>query len=281
MGCLIHVTAWERISPWRRIPCALGRVVLLLALLTGLGALLGPPLTTFFTVKWWAKKIPGLNVVPEPLKDYSVSDAPGTTLSYFGYSFEVPWNASFKVKEGPKNTSTSGVAGVNFASGQDLLVLASDDQTGLLSKIVHDPSLHMENLGPLFGDLIKRSAYDQYSDLLNTTPSTVRAFGPRAEAVRGQMLLTIKAIAFPSSLETGVFSFQFPNKRGFQIGDPRKSRRADLEILDLDGNRVEIICSASQDGVRLTQPELNRILKSLRAVPAHPVTVSATTAPQN
>lgn len=274
MRWLIRVTTWERASLWRRIPCALGRVALLLASLMPLGALLGPPLAIFLTVRWEAKKIPAVNVVPQPLTDYSVSDAPGTTLSYFGYSLEVPWNSSFKTKTGPKNSGTSGIVQVKFASGQDLLIIVPEDQSGLLSEITHDKSSGMENVEPVFGYLIKSSAYDQYSALLNTTPSTVRAFGPRAEALRDQVLLEIKGIAFPASLETGAYSFQFPNKRGFQVGDPRRSRSVNLEVLDLEGHYVEIICAARQDGIRLTQPELNRILKSLHTVPKHPDTLS-------
>jgi hypothetical protein len=112
------------------------------------------------------------------------------------------------------------------------------------------------------------SAYDQYSALLNTSPSTIRAFRRRAEAVRGVTLLTIKAIALPASLETGVFSFELPDKRGFQIGDPRKSRRVDLEVLDLNGHYVEIVCATAKESARLTQAELNRILKTLHTVSA-------------
>lgn len=272
MRWLFRVTAWERASLWRRIPCALGRVALLIALIIGLGAELGPPLTIYFTVRWEAKKLPWINVAPQPLVDHLVSDAPGTNLSYFGYSFEVPWNGNFKVGESPKNPGTIGVAQVKFASGQEVLFIAPGDQSGLLSEIAHDKSLGMENSEPTFGGLTERSAYDQYSALLNMTPSKVRAFGPRAEAMRAQVLLTIKGIAFPSSLQTGAFSFQFPNKRGFQIGDPRKSKSVALEVLDLSGHYVEIICAANK-GIQLTQPELNRILSTLHTVPSHSVTV--------
>lgn len=277
MRWLIRVTAWERVSLWRRIPCAFGRVALLVALLTVSGALLGPPLTIFFLCRSWARKMPRLDVVSQPLMDYSVSDAPGTTLSYFGYSFEVPWNATFRTKDSPKNSATNGMVLIKFSSGQDLVLSVPTDQSGLLSEIAQDQSLHIENFELAFSNLIKRSAYDQFSALLNTTPSTVRAFGPRPEASRGLMLLMIKGIALPSSLDTGAFSFRFPNKRGFQIGDPRKSRQVELEVFDLDRHHVEIICSARQDGIRLTQPELNRILKSLRTVLAHPVTANAAT----
>jgi hypothetical protein len=263
MGSFIHVTAWERVSLWRRLLCAFGRVIVLLVVLTVLLNLLGPPITIFFTARMVAKRVPAVKVTAQPLTDYSVSDAPGKMFSYFGYSFEVPWNASFETKESPNR---SGTVQLKFGSGQNLLLIAPTNQSGLLAEIVRDPSLHMENLRLIFGDLMNRSAYDQYAALLNTSPSTIRAFGRRSEAARGVTLLTIKAIALPASLETGAFAFQFPDKRGFQIGDPRKSKRVDLEVLDLNGRYVEIICYSTRDGVKLTQPELNRILTTLHVV---------------
>jgi len=236
-------------------------VAVLIALLNVLFMLLGPPIGIFLTARWEARKIPGVKVASQPLTDYSVSDAPGTVLSYFGYVFEVPWNASFKQKLG------KGLVQLEFQSGQSLTLIAPANQGGLLTEIVQDKSLHMENLELVFGDLMKRSPYDQYAALLNTTPSSIRAFGPRAEATRGVTLLTIKVIAMGPGLETGVFSFELPDKRGFQVGDPRKSRRADLEVFGMRDHHLEIICATSKDSVRLSQPELNRILTSLHAAP--------------
>src|ERR1700693_5104508 len=96
MKSLFHVTAWERVSPWRRALGAILRVSMLLAIVDVLISLLGPPIGIFFTVRWEARRMPAVKVAPQPLADYSVSDAPGTSLSYFGYEFEVPWNSSFK-----------------------------------------------------------------------------------------------------------------------------------------------------------------------------------------
>jgi len=234
---------------------------MLLAFLTVLVNLLGPPITIFFTARWEARKIPGVRVAPQPLSDYSVSDAPGTLLSYLGYEFEVPWNASFKEKAAPR-----GLVLLKFQSGQNVLFIVPDNQGGLLTEIVRDKSMHMDNLGPVFGELLNRSAYDQYAALLNTTPSSIRAFGPRSDAKRGVALLTIKAVAMGPGLETGIFSFEFPDKHGFQVGDPQKSARVKLEAFGMGGHHVEIICETKKDGARLSQPELNRILKSLRVV---------------
>lgn len=259
MNSLIYVTDWERASLWRRVPCAFVRVSILLALLAVLITILGPPITIFITARWEAKKIPGVMVAPQPLSDYSVPDAPGRVMSYFGYEFQVPWTGGFKEKAIGK----SGLVHLKFESGQDLLFIAPENQEGLLTQMVQDESMHMKNMQDVFGDLTNRSAYDQYAALLNTTPSTIRAFGPRAKATRGMALLTIKALAFGPGMETGVFSFELPDKRGFQIGDPRKSSRADLEVFGMGGHHVEFICTNPKDGAKFSQPELNLILTTL------------------
>jgi hypothetical protein len=263
MASLIHVTAWEKVSLGRRVLVAFVRVAILVAIVVALINLLGPPIAIFATARLMGRKAPEVKVAPQPLADYSVSDAPGTVLSYFGYEFEVPWNASFR----QKGYGEGGLVSLEFESGKNLTFISPANQGGLLTEIVQDNSLKMQNLRLVFGDLMNRSAYDQYDALLNTTPSSIRSFGPRADAVRGTTLLTIKAIAVAPGLESGAFSFELPDKRGFQIGDPRKSRRIDLEVFEMKGHYVEIICSTTKDSARLTQPELNHILKSLHRVP--------------
>jgi len=56
-----------------------------------------------------------------------------------------------------------------------------------------------------------------------------------------------------------VFSFELPEKRGFQIGDPQKLRRVDLEVFDIGGHHVEIICATAKDGIRHTSLRENTI----------------------
>ncbi|MGB6429391.1 MAG: hypothetical protein WBF06_02315 [Candidatus Acidiferrales bacterium] len=264
MGALVHVTAWERVSLTRRIPCAFLRVAILIFMLAILFNLLGPPTAIFFAARWEARRDPAVKVVPRPLADYSVSNSPGTELSYFGYEFEVPWSGPFKQTVFGKG----GIVQLRFESGQYLSFTALTNHAGLLTEIVQDNSMNFQWLQPVFGDLLNRSAYDQYAAMLNTTPQSIRAFGPRADAARGMILLTFKAIATSPQLTTGVFSFELPDKRGFETGDPRKSRRIDLEIFGTGGDDVEIACTTWKDSVRFSQPELNRILTSLHRLPA-------------
>lgn len=260
MAALIQVTAWERTSLGRRLLCAFLRVGILIVAVMILIATLGPPLGFFFTARWEAEKVPAVWVTQRPLTNYAVCEAPGRKLSYFGYEFEVPWTSAFKEKGGKH-----GLLLLNFESGQSVILISPTNHAGLLSELVEDPSMQMKGLQPILGELTKVSAYDQYAAVLNTTPSSIRSFGPRAQAVRGETLLTIKAIAFPAGLGTGVFSFDLPDKRGFQIGDPQKSRSTQLEVFDRSGSlRVEIICETANDRVKLTQPEINRIVKTLQ-----------------
>src|SRR5882724_3947164 len=97
------------VSLWRRALGAVIRVGILIAFLTVLISLLGPPIGIFITTRMEARRVPAVKIAAQALADYSVSNSPGTTLSYFGYEFEVPWNASFK-QRGPEK-----VASCNFS----------------------------------------------------------------------------------------------------------------------------------------------------------------------
>lgn len=261
MAALIHVTAWERKSRFRRIGAAFARVALLIALVAVLIDLLEPPLTIFVMARWQARKMPGVKVVPRPLQDFSLSDSPVTTLSYFGYAFEVPWTTTYKQRASEKGDLVL----LDFASGQNLLFLVPGNNDGLLAEISNDPQLHMQNLRFVFGELVNRSPYDQYATLVETTPQSIRAFGLRSEAVRGMALLTIKAIAITPNPETGIFSFNLPDKRGFQIGDPHRTTRVGLEVFDLGGRHLEIFFGTANEKARISQQDVNRVLTSLRS----------------
>lgn len=248
----------------RQLLRAFVRVGIGVAILILLIIFLGPQTIMFFTLRSEAKKIPVLNVAPTPLADYSVSESPGKALSYFGYEFTVPWNSNFK-----ERVVGNGMVGLKFESGQNLIFLVASNQDGILTAVANNPSLKTDSLQDVFPDLLKRSAYDQAAALFGTTPASVHPFGPRAEASRGMLLLMFKALAASSGAESGIFTFEFPSKRGFQFGDPRKAKRTDLDIFDVGGRNLEFLCDTNGK-VQLSQPELNRILASLRAVPATP-----------
>jgi hypothetical protein len=259
----------------KRLLRAFVRVGIGIAILHLLFYLFGPPLFIFYMTRREAKVFPYINVTPQPLKDSSVSDAPGKVISYFGYELTVPWNTNFKEVAPASN----GFVALKFESDTSMIFQVAADQDGLLTELVKDPKLNMKSLQEGFPDLLKRSAYDQYDALYSVTPASIHAFGPRVEATRGMLLLTLKLMAAPAGLESRMFRFEFPGMHGFQIGDPQKTNRTTLDIFDINGHNVEIRLF-TRDTNRLTQPEVNRILASLHAVPPKPtltpVTIAAT-----
>lgn len=265
MKALIRVTAWERVSLWRRLLAASTRVAILIVFVTVALIFLGPPVSILFIRRKCANSRPGMKVVPTALADLSVSDSPGKTLTYFGYEFTVPWNTNFKERVGKNNRLVQ----LKFDSGQDILFLVPSSSAGLLTEMAEDQSLKMGYLRPAFGDLLKRPAYDQYQAILNTTPQSLRPFGPEDEAARRTILLLIKGIAFGPGLDSGAYTFELPDKRGFQVGNPQSSGRVDLEVFDSAGHHIEFVCGSTNPTFRYSQPELNRILTTL-----HPVTPS-------
>jgi len=135
-------------------------------------------------------------------------------------------------------------------------------------ELAQNDSLKMRDLRLVFGDLMERSAYDQYEQfeydsakypsIWATSPSCSRSY-----------VLTIKHIAFGPGLETGAFSFELPASVVFKSATRRNRGRVDLEVFDSAGHHIEILCSTTNDGVRFSQSELNRILTSVHT-PAAP-----------
>src|SRR5208282_3645901 len=195
-------------------PITAGRRVLqALAWMTGVAAglvclllisalFLGRQITIFLEARWMARKFPAVWVTPQPLMDISSSSAPGTTLTYFGYAFEVPWTGGKKQRLG------DNLAAVNFNSGQSIIFKVPTDQTGFLNDLADDKTFSKQSIRAIFGTDLDASAYAQETMLLNVTPSRVNAFGSRTEATRSIMLLNMKAIAAPSGLQTGAYSFE-------------------------------------------------------------------------
>jgi len=96
----------------------------------------GAPFGILITKKMEARKVPAVKVAPQELVDYSVSSSSGTTLSYFGYEFDVPWNANFKQKVG------KGLVEVQFESGQNVIFIVPENQSGLLTESWRTLSKH-------------------------------------------------------------------------------------------------------------------------------------------
>jgi hypothetical protein len=214
------------------------------------------------------KTLPMTRIVPTDLKDTSFSEAPGKTLSYFGYEFQVPWGDldQNQTKLYPEDKPEKCRADLRFRSGLRLVVIAipAGEWANELATQFKLPHQRIES------SFEAKSDYSFLRNLYEFTPEKMHfwALSPRVH-YREHYLLTMKTAALLPSARSGIFNLQNQNYKGFQEGDPQV-RQDGIEIhLFSDNGSIEMIFSQKnyQNPAGVTQPEINRIVQSLRKAP--------------
>jgi len=232
-----------------------------LALLLGYTIFFGK--ATFFV--WQARHDAATHpiwaIVPVALSDTSVSSARGSTLTKFGYQFDVPW----KMREAK---AVEGIAFFRADSGQETLEFWDPAiQTGLV-EIMRDSNEVARNAMTLFyGSKFVQSDYAFEQAVLNTTPSQLSYFWPGKKDVRAAVLLMMKPIGIPES-STGIYSFETENLRGFQSGNPAKAGSVTVKAFDAQDRQFLFIWGTNPKSTGwLTQADINLVLHTLRPAP--------------
>ncbi|HWW15238.1 MAG TPA: hypothetical protein VN310_11300 [Candidatus Dormibacteraeota bacterium] len=211
---------------------------------------------------------PITRIVPTDLKDTSTSEAPGKTLSYFGYEFEVPWSDLDENQTllYPTDKPEKCRADLRFRSGLRLIVTAipAGEWTNELATQFKVPRQSIES------SFEAKSDYGFLKNLYEFTPGKMHywALSPRIH-YREHLLLTIKTAALPPSTGTGIFNLLNQSYKGFQEGNPQV-RQDGIDVrLFSDQGSVEMIFSQKnyKNSAGVTQPEINRIVQSLRKAP--------------
>lgn len=218
-----------------------------------------------------ARKVPPVaRIVPTELKDKSVSDAPGTKVSYFGYQFEVPWSDfdETQTKLYPKDRPEKTKVVLQFRSGLRLLVSAAPP--GVWAKqLSTEFNAAPQDLELLFGRETMKSDYSFTKTLYEFSPDKMNHWvSARRGMTKDEYLLLIKSIALPKSAETGIFNIQNQSYQGFQQGNPQVRQDEILADLYSDEGGVEMIFLQKdyKNSAGVTQSEINRIVLSLRKV---------------
>lgn len=199
-----------------------------------------------------ASVVPEVSVVPRPLNDLNSSGATGTTLGFYGDTFEVPW----KQLIGRRIVRDTAV--ITFAPHIGIIVWSPLSKVWSLPAMPPDSPTHSAHI-----------SYGEESAVLSVTPSQIRFFDPPQLSASRVSLLLRKALSGGSEFKTGLYRFHTAATRGFQIGDPAKSARVRLDFFDPAGNSLGgIICVFGKDAsARGTQAELNRIIQTFHPIP--------------
>jgi hypothetical protein len=236
---------------------------------------IGPIALSFYAAQ---KALPVAKVVPTELKDHSVSQAPGTKLSYLGYEFEVPWSDLDETKTVlyPKDKPEKTRAVLVFRSGLRLMATAVPPRE-FAQLWATDFKIQPRGVDTLFGAGSSTSDYVFVRNVYEYTPSKMHywSLSPGLH-YREQMVLLMKSIMPAKAAETGIFYVQNLDYKGFQQGNPEI--RQDRLVLDLysDESHFELMfLQKDYHNAAVTQAEINRVIQSLRkAAPTEAATLT-------
>jgi hypothetical protein len=200
----------------------------------------------------------GWSSVPRQLGDTKASTADGRTMEYYGYRFDVPW------KEIDRSWDEERTVEVRFKTGQSVRFynpqfLQDDLISGNTAKEDRDYFVQA------FGTSVRKSKYDQFEAIVSTTPSQWSPFRSRTGFARVYILLDIKGLWFEhNAVSPDIFSFKTKGYRGFEFsGLSHDWQNVVVNLFDETDHRCRIdILGDARSGVRLTQPEINRVLQS-------------------
>jgi hypothetical protein len=239
---------------------------------------IGPVALSLYEVR---KVPPVARVVPTDLKDHSVSQAPGTNLSYVGYEFEVPWSDLDETKTTlfPKDKAEKTRVVLSFLSGLRLMVTALPARE-MVNGWASEFKVQPKEIELFFGPGTSTSDYTFVRNVYGFTPNKMHYWSfSRGLHFREQMVLLTKSIMPVRAAASGIFNLRNQFYHGFQQGDPRATK--DDIVVDLycdEGNFEMVLSQRDYTGpTGVTQPEINRIVESLRKATTREVASSANT----
>jgi hypothetical protein len=202
--------------------------------------------------------------VPIPIQDTTISGAPGTTVTSFGYEFELPWPAEVNVSEDIRAValSQSEEKAVAFMNPTKFRGPLND-----LRQRAKEGGEDLRILEYLFG---AQSDYYLERSTLYATPDQLSFIFPGRKKALAALWLSFKQIR-EKEAETGLYSFKTGQLRGFQFGDPRRAKSIVVEAFDDQDRKLEFVFSNKfPTNLTITQAEINRVLQTFHPAPATP-----------
>lgn len=228
----------------------------------------GPQTMLTLFARYKFRGIPVAGMTPVALANVSISTVAHRKFSYSGYEFELPWDDVDEQKDrnaGPIHVSA-------FKSGNTFW-FSTFPPRSFVDGMIKETKLDPEAFRQVYGDEAYRSDYGFYLEMLSATPGTISPFESRRDAARGFALLLIKAIAMPST-DSGIFLIQTGDFKGFQFGAAQGRPPRITDELYADDGGIDIMFSQKPGGTApsISQPEINRVIQSIRKIPKVPAT---------
>jgi hypothetical protein len=250
----VKTTANHRIAIW-------ALMVPLLAIIA-FTAIFGVQSIMWWKVRQLEKSDPVLSEIPQTLRDTAPSKQPGLKLSAYGYEFEVPWGDIDK----EKTRSGDFVTVYYFRSGQ-FLMFSNPEKAANAKEIFLADDEKRKVAMQIWGAKTLESNFTLTKATLEASPAQMSVFAPRLKVVGLGTLLMVK-IAIATGGETGIFAFDTPAIRGFQMGDPDKRPKfISVKAFDMGDHQLELTFGMQKGSAgQITQADVNRVLQTVRRV---------------
>ena len=256
----LSMMRWSKHRVWIIGLCAL------LAVIGAAGAYFGPQVLRYYLVLrprlMYTPTFPrGMNSVPEPLTNTTASTAEGTTLSYYGYQFDVPW----------KGIVTETYPEIIFRDGQEVRL---GDPSRFRHRHARDGARTNHNAEEEARESIARQSwYEQYKAMLSMTPAQLSPFFSHRNFALALTLLSWKSVILEHNVaRPDIFSFETPNYRGFEIsGLSRGWQHVEIDLFDAQDDTFQVFVSVIRDSTpKVTQADINRIIQSFGVASSNP-----------
>jgi hypothetical protein len=194
----------------------------------------------------------------------SISQAPGTKLSYFGYEFEIPWT---DIDEEKTKIVGGNKAIIAFRSGNVLSVWSGPPHE-FMNALLEEGKIDRDNLRKIYGDQALESDYNFKRLILDTTPDKITLFSASQTAASQGVLLIVKGICIPGDPNSGIFAVQGKEFKGFQYGRPQSPpKQLSVELFPENGH-LDILFGQKKNGPTvISQADINRVVQTIHKVP--------------
>ncbi len=252
---------------WARLRRIFGAIVIALVLIIASVFYLAPVVLSFYAAR---KAVPVTRVVPKELPDRTISQAKAVRLSYVGYDFEVPWNDLDESKTllYPKDNPAKTRAVLVFRSG--LRVMVTSLRPGESAETWETEfKVPAQNIETIFGPGSSTSDYIFTRSVYSFSPDKMHHWSVTPPVYARETVLLIAKSLMPSRpARSGIFNVQTGEYRGFQQGNLSLDREGAILTLFANDGGVEFVFDAVHytNPSGLTQPEINRIVHTLRKV---------------
>ena len=209
--------------------------------------------------RWMAWDSPVVGMTPRSLPTTSIASGPGKKLTYFGYEFEVPWDDL----DNSRTQVFAHLVVLRFHSGHAITFTSLPPRDFVNSLL---KNYNKNEIRQFYGDSALQSDYALLSLVAGTTPGKITLFSSHREAARTATMLAVKASTAP--VQSGIFSIQTSNFKGFQWGDPQAHPKGIVADLFSDDGQLEFVSLGPDKGKppTISQIEINRVLQTVHKV---------------